>query len=401
MTESVTLVYDRNVGDEEGSRWGIRIDKNDSNPDTRVTYLYDAVGKTPAHMDYTSGEFDYGDWQDFCEMVNRPVMLKYDGTVDYELDRDDQTKKASDGTASDVSNTSYGGNAMSEFSLLWIKQYEDDDYMYIIFSDIQYDNDYHADAFTHGSTVQDAMYIGMFESSSISGKHRSLSGQTVAVNQTGADQIDESEENGDGWYIQYKSQRDFITYLLWLISKSTYDKKKFGKGNQGDDYISTTGSMVSSGQFNGYSTDSSAVKVFYIENYWGNYYTRMAGMLLDANDQIWVQTKAPYTVVTDTSNSGHTNTGVTLTGSSGDFIQEAQLVDNAFVPSVLGGNEDDNFTSSTYYSSPSVGKFNYALVGCSPLNGSHVGASFVFLNYALSNFLSHPGAVLSFLKNPN
>jgi hypothetical protein len=40
--------------------YGIRIDKQDANPDTRVTYLYDAVGMTPAYMDFVGGSFNYG-----------------------------------------------------------------------------------------------------------------------------------------------------------------------------------------------------------------------------------------------------------------------------------------------------------------------------------------------------
>ncbi len=118
-------------------RWGIRITKADSNPDTRVTYLYDAVGMTPAAMNYTSGEFEYGDWKPFCDAINRPVMLLYNGTVDYELHRDDQTKKLDGVTASDIANTAYGGNAMAEFRRLWLRTYEDATYQYIIFSNVQ------------------------------------------------------------------------------------------------------------------------------------------------------------------------------------------------------------------------------------------------------------------------
>lgn len=377
-------------------RWGMKIDKNNSNPTTRVSYLFDAVDKTPAVMNYVSTQFDYGDWQDFCEMVNRPVMLKADGTVDYALDRSDQTLKAGGGS-SDVANTAYVGNAMSEFKLLWLREYEDTDYMYIIFSNVQYDEDYHADAFTHGTTVQDVMYMGMFESVSISSKHRSLSGQTPTASQTGAVQIEQSEENGDGWYIHYKSQRDFITYLLWLISKSTYDKEKFGQGNQSTTAYVTTGTMVSTGQFNGLSTDVSAIKTFYIENFWGNYQQRMAGMLMDSNNQIWVQTKAPYTIILDTANTGHSNTGVTLSGTSGTYIYEAQLVNNAFVPDVLGADADKNFTSGAFYSSPAVGSFRYALAGGNRNNGLRVGASYVNLNNGLSNSNTNNGSVLTYL----
>ena len=45
-------------------RYGVKINKNDSNPDTRVTYLYDAADKNPAKMNYSSSAFDFGDWGD-------------------------------------------------------------------------------------------------------------------------------------------------------------------------------------------------------------------------------------------------------------------------------------------------------------------------------------------------
>ena len=55
---------------------GLEGTKSESNPATRITYLYDAVGKTPAYMNFTSGEFDYGDWEDFVEEVSRPSNVK-------------------------------------------------------------------------------------------------------------------------------------------------------------------------------------------------------------------------------------------------------------------------------------------------------------------------------------
>ena len=51
-------------------RYGVKINKNDSNPATRVTYLYDAVGMNPAKMDFASGAFDFGDWGDIWFVKN-------------------------------------------------------------------------------------------------------------------------------------------------------------------------------------------------------------------------------------------------------------------------------------------------------------------------------------------
>ena len=39
--------------------------------------MYDAVGLTPAAMDFTNGKFSYGDWSDKWFVTdNKPLMLK-------------------------------------------------------------------------------------------------------------------------------------------------------------------------------------------------------------------------------------------------------------------------------------------------------------------------------------
>ena len=97
--------------------YGWHVDPNVSDPYNAITYLNDAIGKTPASMGIST--FDYGDWQNSFFMP-KPCMLKYDGTVDYYLDSNDYTKKI-DGTSSDISNISYNGNAMMEWPLIWYK----------------------------------------------------------------------------------------------------------------------------------------------------------------------------------------------------------------------------------------------------------------------------------------
>ena len=58
-------------------RYGYRIKKSEGSPSTRVQYLYDAVGLTPAAMDFTNGKFSYGDWSDKWFVTdNKPLMLK-------------------------------------------------------------------------------------------------------------------------------------------------------------------------------------------------------------------------------------------------------------------------------------------------------------------------------------
>ena len=95
-------------------RYGFRVKENESNPSTRVEYLFDAVGMTPAGMNFSAAAFNMGSWGDvWFVRDNFPCMVKNNGTVDYQLNPNDYSLKATTGEASDVANTAYAGNAMS------------------------------------------------------------------------------------------------------------------------------------------------------------------------------------------------------------------------------------------------------------------------------------------------
>ena len=208
--------------------YGFHIDGNDSNPSTRVRYLLDAVGMTPAKMNFTAGTFDYGSWADAFFMP-RPCMLKYDGTVDYYLNENDYTKKA-DGTASDIANADYGGNAMMEWgdgtNLIWwkivpdkgnnksasiyIANYKADD-DFVCYNHIDKDGNVKSHFYT-------AIYNGSLDSSN---RLRSISGQTVMKSKTATQEMSYANANGSGWDIETYVDHMLISFLLILISKST------------------------------------------------------------------------------------------------------------------------------------------------------------------------------------
>lgn len=175
--------------------YGYRVNKNDGNPDTRVEYMYDAVGMTPARMNYTTGFFDYGSWANAWFITgNKPVALKFDGTVDYELDPDDYTKKA-DGTNSDVSDASYAGNFMASMPTVWFKRWEDDDYEYVAISNKQITPDFYADAHDNGEgDINDMIYLPMFKGVTIDGKLRSIAGAAVEGNTSGSEEKQEQKQ---------------------------------------------------------------------------------------------------------------------------------------------------------------------------------------------------------------
>ena len=294
--------------------YGIMIDKNNSDPSARITYTDDAEGMNPAHMDYQTGKFDYGDWKNaFFVRENRPVMLNPDRTVAYELNHNDYSKKL-DGTKSDVSNINTPLNAMSEFPLIWLCQYEVGDYEYILVSNVQINDNYNAYAYTReDGSIAKYMYLPMFGGSYDGLRLRSISGRTLTSNTTMQTEFNYAAANGPGWTVIPWCRRNLINCLLLIMGKSENSRAPFGKGNaEGLDNALNTGTLNNKGQFYGYSDEIHQVKVFHIEKWWGDRSDRIAG-LISNRGRVKVRMIPPY----NTAGDRYINTIIDLPASNG------------------------------------------------------------------------------------
>ena len=385
-------------------RWGVKIDTTNPDPYTSVSYVFDAVGMSPATFTFggTDGKMDsqnYGDWWPFINAICRPVMLNPDGSVAYELDHADQTKKL-DGTDSGIGSTTHLLNAMVEFKKLWHRVYTDGTDLYIVFSNVQYDPLYVADAFTNADgEINDKFYYSMFEGSNVSSKLRSLAAGVVMTGETGATEIDYADNNGAGWYITSYSQHNFIALLHVLIGKSLDCQTVFGRGNESGDAYVDPGALKAEGPFSGYNSSASAVKTFYIEHFWANYWKRCAGLLYrnDAGTgKIYVRTSPGYNDTGD----GYTNTEVTPSGAVGDYLKSVVASANTVIPAVAtGASASTYFADGFWWMLPTnPGECNYALVAGYRSKGALCGAFTVNLYTPLSGAYSDVGARLSFLK---
>jgi len=375
-------------------RYGFRRERGNSNPATRITYLYDAVGLTPAYMDFTGGSFVYGGWSTFVNDVCRPVMLKTDGTVGYELSRTDLTKKADGVTASDVSNTAYDGNAMIEFGKYkWVYRYSDATYDYVIFSNVQYDANYKAYAHQNAlGNVKDAFYWGAFKGYNKSSKLASFADQAIMVSQTRNTEATYATAHGSGYYTIYKSGWDFICDLLTLIGKSDNSQLTFGAGRSKTTNTTAiaTGTLKTQPQFKGYNDETSDIKVFGIEGFYGNVWEGMAGLIL--NSGIKTKMTPPYNF----DGTGYTATGITPSGTNGGYVSVAQsLTDQGYVPSVASGSATTNYCDGLWYNTAQV---DYALAGGGWSDGLLVGSRCVVLNNLASAVYASLGSRLSFLS---
>lgn len=371
---------------------GFRMKKAESDPDAKVEYTEEAVGLTPAKVNLTTGEFDYGSFAGFWFVKdNKPVMLNYDGTEAYELDPNDYTKKL-DGSPSDVANSAFAGNAMSRIPKSYIKEWEEDGYEYCNICDIKLDDTYHAYAHTRadGSEMNN-MYLSMFEGSLVSNKMRSIKGLNPMVSKTGSEELAFAKANGSLWSTRSWSQRNLINMLLILMGGTTDTQEAFGYGyytggsSSAPNYL-VSGGASDKGQFYGTSKTRDYVKVFHIENWWGNIWERIEGCVTNASSRILVKSVPPY----NTSGSGYVDTGVTPGGTSGGYISACKMTEHGLIPMTASGSETTQYPDGLWYAASC-----YALVGGYSSVGLRVGALALTLHSALSGAAWSFGSALS------
>ena len=289
IKDDTTKILNTLNDNKRALRYGFRIKKSESSPSNRVEYILDAVGMKPAKMDYAKGTFDYGSWKDvWFVRENYPVMVKFDGIEDYRLNPDDYSKKLN-GDPSDYTNEAYGGNAMSAIPTVWVKRYEDAAYEYVVVCEIQYDESYKAYAHTRSDgSIAPVAYHAMFKGYiDTSGKLRSLGGKAIGCNTNANTEVEAAKKNATGvnYNIQYYSMWQLINDLLTLMSKTEDSETAFGNGqitgysaeapNQGK---KDSGGLYNKGQFFGSNTQTDQVKVFHMEDWWGNRWDRMIGL---------------------------------------------------------------------------------------------------------------------------
>ena len=380
---------------KEAKIYGFRINPNEADPYEAVVYLADAVGMTPAKMGAES--FDYGSWRDAFFMP-RPCMVKYDGTVDYYLNPNNYKEKE-DGSASDVANADYEGNAMMEFPKIWYKfeegSEEGEGYFYC--SNVKPDDTYHCWCNINSNDEEtDHFYMAIYNGTGTD-KLRSLSGVQLTPangngNTTGQQEIDRALRNNTTdsveWYTEVWSDRLLLNALHVLISKSLDTQGSFGQGissgSQTAKEAYVTGTLDDKGLFFGDATGTAtAVKTFGIENFWSLVWHRVAGCI--SVDNV-LKTKLTYGKADGSDVIGYNSTGngyITETGvpTTDGYASKMKYSERGFMTKAVAGSTNKFYCDYFYQSSGT----RSLLVGGSSAVGAVAGAFYFSLGYAFSH----------------
>lgn len=262
-----------------GKIYGVTVDMTNTIYD--VNYIDDAVGLTPAKMNFTTDKFEYGSWNNrFPFNQIKPCLLK-NGVVNYYLDPNDYSKKI-DGTVADITSGA-DGNVMIEFPKLYWKIETIGNVMKVRYSDIKVDSTYQAIAHQKGvGLIQNNIYISAYSASeNINNtndiKLSSLSGRTAytSINQSiirnYTSKIDPSY-SGLGYY-----QLTMLQLLYVVMFKSVDSQSTLGNGLTDGARIFGTGNLDTKGLFYGSNSYDKQVKFCGIEDFYGNFVSLIEG----------------------------------------------------------------------------------------------------------------------------
>lgn len=379
--------------------YGFDINLNDSNPATRVSYPSDVEnsGFAKAMMNF-GGAFSYGGWPSTpgSKFMPRPCMLKYDGTVAYYLYPNDLTKKA-DGSASDVANINFGGNAMMEWPKIYVKRWESGGVYHFRCSDVKVDADYECwSNYDKNNKEIPHFYTPIFDGAwDSSGRMRSISGQTCKVSTTAQQEIDAAKLNGANiWYTEVIADIFLVQDLLTMMFKSTALQATAGYGRVSASNAIATGTMNTKGMFWGASDKASGVKVFGMENPWGNVWRRTAGLICNAGSvkaKITRGTKDGSTAADyNTDGSGYKSIMTMATG--GGYISAMRTEKFGRLATAFSGSTTTYEADYAYYNNSGV---RYAIVGGDWSYDLTAGPFCIDLYYAPGTAGTGIGAALS------
>lgn len=396
-------------GNIKGKIYGFHINPDVSSSSDAITYLKDAVGKTPAAMGNST--FSYGDWENIFFMP-KPCMLKSNGKVDYYLDPNDYTKKL-DGTASDVANSSYDGNAMMEWPKIWYKFVpgEKDGEVSFYVADYKADSSYRCWSNIDSNNNEiEHFYTAIYNGTGTT-KLRSLSGVALtSVNGNGNTTVTQEVEraiannttNNVEWYTEVYSDRILINMLLILMGKSLNSQSVYGRGldtgGREAKEAYTTGLLNNKGLFWGDTlTGTSGVKVFGMENFWGCCWHRTAGLITNNHAvklKLTYGTKDGSTVIGyNQTGNGYIDNG-TASYSNG-CIQKMSYNKYGFMPTAVTDGSQSTYYADYYYPAANYTGTRYALFGGGSGIGLAAGAFCLYLGNTPGGAIWYIAASLS------
>lgn len=279
--------YGGSKGIKDLNAYGFIIDQ--TNDDIVIEYVGINKDYSPAYMDYSTGVFNYGSWNDAFFIQNtKPCIVLNTGAVYHYLNKNNYFANVNNVSVENYVKGNNGYCTMVEFpKIYWKTENLKENLDVVWISDRKVDEEFECYANKNSYNEEiDRFYVSAFESTmsssnilSCGDSNKYLIGTTSSTNKLSIYVNYIKNKNSDYiWSMMRRCDKTIIIFLLILLSKSINCQEKYGNGNvEGYNYSINgknairPGSMITEGMFKGYNvTNGKGVKVFGIENFWGN-----------------------------------------------------------------------------------------------------------------------------------
>lgn len=304
----------------------VKIDLSNSNPETCCTYADDAVGMTPGSAE----------WDDF--FGHYPVLLQ-EGVEVNKLNRNN-FRQLEDGTP--VSIFPGGGkDAMIAFPRRGLSINTVGNILTVSMTDADDAPEFEYNAHMRGDTVKDKFYLGAFKGYDSGVRLTSVVDKTPTTSMPISTFRQKAQRGGNGYDICGFYQLTFIQSMYILKYKNLNSQTAVGRGYvDGNSGAADTGGTTDKGMDFGETTGRQQMKLFGIEDFWGNIYEFIDGIFIDSQ----------YNLLTATQNFNDTGSGYTNNGKggqtanvSGYMTRPRGTTKSGFVISAGNGSETTGF----------------------------------------------------------
>ena len=308
----------------------VKIDQNNSDPLACCTYEGDAVGMTKGSSEWDT-IFGY-----------KPCIMK-DGVVQGYLNPNDFTKYEN-GTPAPITDPNY--DVMVEFPRMGLDISTSGKVITIKLTEAKNNSNFQYLAHKRGNTQKDYFYLGVYSATGSSSKLGSNSGVYPLVSTSLTNFINYAHNRGSGYEIMAFYQWTYIQALYVMKYGNLNSQEALGKGYTSGSAAQITGATNTKGMCYGNpNSGTDRMKLFGLEDLWGNVYQFISGLYSDSNRNLLTTTD--NFGVNTSADAWEYNVSSGTTGSVGGHMTESQGTNNGGF--VIKG-VDGNGSSTTYYS---------------------------------------------------
>nr|DAR51372.1 MAG TPA: tail collar fiber protein [Caudoviricetes sp.] len=352
--------------------WTVKIDQSNSNPLTCCTYADSAVG-----MDKASSEWD-------AIFGYKPCIMQNGNIVGY-LNPNDFSKYE-DGSTAPITDNNY--DVMIEFPRRGLNISTSGDIVTVSLTTNPNGSNFQYLAHKRGNIQKDYFYLGAYV---MTNEYKSVSGQSPLVNVNLTNFINNTHIRGAGYEIMAFYQYTYIQALYVLKYGNLNSQQALGQGYVGGSSAQTTGATNTKGMCYGSSSTTDRVKLFGLEDFWGNVSQWLSGLYSDSSRNLLTTTDNFGT--STTASAWEYNVASGASSNISGWVSKVQGGNNSgFVVKEVSGSATTFFCDDgTLYAS------DFPIVGGYWLAGGIAGVFNCRVPYAASNVTPGIGARLMYL----